>query len=126
MNAGVVENDYATFHIDDNVLHFAYKPNIDLNLAAAQKIVADRLKMQGERPLPVIVYVNKVKGSEKSARDYLAKEGSERVLAVAVVVKSPALKIATDFYLMVNRPLVPTKVFRNKEDALAYLEQFKE
>ena len=125
MSAEVIENDYATFHIENDVLHFVYKPNIDLTIEAAKKIVSDRLRLQGELNLPAIVFMNKVKSSEKSARDYLANEGSEKVHAVAVVVKSPALKIATDFYLMVNRPIVPTKVFRNKEDALAFLDAFK-
>ncbi|MEL7146626.1 MAG: hypothetical protein AAFO69_09685 [Bacteroidota bacterium] len=125
MNQDVIENEFATFHFDNDVLHFTYKPNINLTLSAAKKIVEERLKLQKGVAFPVICYMNKVSGSEKPARDYLANEGSELVKAVAVVVKSPALKIATDFYLMVNRPLVPTKVFRNKEDALAFLKKYQ-
>lgn len=122
MSSSSIENEYATFHIEHGVMFFTYKPNIEITLEAAQKIVRDRLSLQGDAIFPVLCDIRGLKGANKAARDYLANEGSEKVKAVALVVGSPALKIMTDFYLIVNKPKVPTKLFTSREEALKYIE----
>jgi len=35
-------------------------------------------------------------------------------------------KIIVNFFLSISKPNVPTKLFTNKEDAIKWLQQFKE
>ena len=125
MKENEIENDYARFYIKDGILYFIYKEKVNIDLNAAKQIVADRIHLQQNESLPVICYLKSLSGSEKSARDYLANEGSAYTTAVALVVGSPAIKIITNFYMLVNKPKVPTKVFISEEEAIKYLKNFE-
>lgn len=119
-----IENEYAEFHIKDGILYYRYKPADNIDLEAAKIIVRDRLQVQNGRSYPALCYLEAVKNIEKDARDYLAVEGSQLLKAVSIIVASTAKIIMTNFYLSVNKPLVPTKMFSNEKDAKEYLKQF--
>ena len=125
MSLKVVENDFAKFSVENGVIHFVYKQGVELDLYAARQVVADRLKAQGNTSFPVICDIRGLKSVNKEARDYLAKEGSSKVSAVALVVGSPARKVMSNFYLSVNKPDVPTKLFISEQEALEYLQELK-
>ena len=120
-----VENDFAKFWIEDGILYFVYKKGIKVSIEAAKQIVADRLKVQNGVSYPVFCDMKGVKDSDKPARDYLAKEGSELVTAVAVMIDSPVTKIMLNFYLNINGPITPTRMFTEQDKALEYLKTFK-
>ncbi len=120
-----LENDFARFYIKDGVLFFIYKKIDELNLEAAKRIVGDRIKIQKNADYPVICDIRLLGSADKSARDYLAKEGSAYVKAVALLVDSPALKLMANFYLTVNKPDVPTKMFTAMPQALEFINKFK-
>lgn len=119
-----IENEFAEFEIKDNILYFRYKPADNIDLAAAKIIVRDRLAVQKGKSYPVLCYLDALKNVDKDARDYLAVEGSQLVKAVAIIIASTAKIIMTNFYLSVNKPLVPTKMFSNETDAKKYLEPY--
>lgn len=117
------ENEYATFHIENGVMYFTYKASDLINLAAAKKVVDDRLKLQNGISYPVICDARELKGMDKEARDYLAKQGSQLVSSVALIVTSAATKVMTNFYLTVNKPDVPTKLFTSASEALEFIKK---
>ena len=118
------ENEYAQFWITNGVLIFEYKPNTILDLVAAQHIVADRIHFQNEKSFPVLCDVRGILSTDKSGRDYLAQSGSVLTKAVALIVHQKVSLTISNFYLRISKPTVPTKLFNNKDDALAYLEQY--
>lgn len=117
------ENPYATFEIRDGILFFEYKKDAFIDLEAAIEIVDHRIQLQKSQPYPVLCDITKVKSFDKQARTYLANEGSQLVSAVALIVGSPARKHMSNFYLTVNKPAVPTRVFTSREEALMYLKE---
>jgi hypothetical protein len=118
------ENLYAEFWIDQEILFFKYKMGVTLNLEAARQIVADRLMLQHGRPYAIFCDPSGIKDSNKAARDYLANEGSQLVKAVALLVETPLARMMLNFYMTINKPHVPTRLFGNKEKALEYLGTF--
>jgi hypothetical protein len=118
------ENEYAQFWIANGILFFEYKPNTILNLEVAQRVVADRIHFQNEKSYPVLCDVRGIVNTDKSGRDYLAQSGSVLTKAVALIVHQQVSLTISNFYLRISKPSVPTQLFNNKEDALAYLEQF--
>jgi hypothetical protein len=120
------ENEFAIFWIENNILFFEYKPDIIIDLAAAQQIVADRLRLQNEKAYPILCDIRGIVDSDKAARDYLAQYGSVLTKAVGIIFtdrKSLSLLMIT-FYLRINKPQVPTKVFTDKTTALEFLKTF--
>lgn len=120
-----IENDFAGFHIENGVLYFIYKKDTELDLEAAKKVVEDRISLQRGTPYPVICDIRGLKNVDKTARDYLAREGSTLVKAVALIMDSPAYQFMANFYLKVSKPSVPTRMFSKMEEALAFVEKYK-
>jgi hypothetical protein len=124
MKENYFQNDFAEFWTEENILFFIYKQGVRIDLNGAKQIVADRLKVQKNVPFPVFCDMRGIKDSDKPARDYLAKEGSSMVKAVAVLIDSPVTKIMLNFYLTISRPLIPTKMFTSKTDALDFVKSY--
>ena len=117
-------NEYATFWIEEGILYFIYHPGTILNLRVAEKVVADRLKFQQDITYPVFCNAQGVKDTEKAARDFLAREGSFLVRAVAYLVNPPISHAITDFFLRANRPTIPAEIFTEKFEALSFLKPY--
>jgi len=72
MNTELFENEYAKFWIRDQILFFEYKPDLVIDLAAAQRIVADRIKFQNEVAYPIFCDIRGVIDFDKAARLFSA------------------------------------------------------
>ena len=119
------ENEYAQFWIKDGILFFEYRPNVVIDLTIAHRIVADRIQMQNEKSYPILCDIRGVVDSDKAARDYLAQSGSVLAKAVSIVTNQSVSLIMISFYLKICKPSVPTTIFADELQALAFLEAYK-
>ena len=55
-----------------------------------------------------------------------SKEFTDYRMAVAFVTKNMAIKILGHFFINVNKPATPTKMFTNEADAFKWLQAFTE
>lgn len=124
MNTELFENEYAKFWIRDQILFFEYKTDLVIGLAAAQKIVADRIQFQNEIAYPIFCDIRGVIDFDKAARDYLAQSGSVLTKAVGFLVHQKVSLAITSFYVKISKPTVPTQVFDDKATALAFLSKY--
>ena len=124
MEHELFENKYAKFWINDRVLFFEYKPDIVIDLVAAQCIVADRIQFQNEVSYPIFCDIRGVVSFDKAARDYLAQSGSVLTKAVGFLVHQKVSRAITTFYVNISKPTVPTKLFDNKTEALKFLSNY--
>lgn len=120
------ENDYTSYRFLDGVLHIIYHQGVSIDLNAAVQIVKDRLSLHEGRALPVVCDIRGIKEINKSARAYLAMEGSTLIKAVAVIVEPPVSEMLSEFYIRTSNPPIPTKSFANMDDALLFLNEFLE
>jgi hypothetical protein len=120
----IQDNEFAQFWIHNEILFFKYKPNVVINLAAAQRIVADRIQLQNEMAYPVFCDIRGIVDSDKAARDYLAQSGSILTKAVSLVGHQSISLSMTSFYLKICKPSVPTKIFTDEVAALVFLEKY--
>ena len=56
----------------------------------------------------------------------MKKEYQNRILASALVITSPALRVAVKFFTTFHKPKQPRKIFESKESALKWLRKIKE
>lgn len=118
------ENEYATYHVQDDILYVVYKFSTTINLPIAIRIVEDRLAVQEGLAFRVLCDIRGVSQINKAARDYLAIEGSVLVLATAFIIGPTVTKALSEFYLQINKPPVPSKTFTDLEAAKTYLREF--
>jgi len=93
-------------------------------LKVAQCVVTDRIHFQNERSYPVLCDIRGIVATKKSGRDYLAQSGSILTKAVGLIVHEKVLLTISTFYLQISKPSVPTQIFTEEDDALAYLKGF--
>ncbi len=118
------ENDYAAFKLQDGVLYVTYHRDVCIDLKAATEVVQDRLSLHEGQSLPVLCDMRGVKEVNKAARAYLAIEGSILIKAVAFIVEPPVTEMLSLFYIRTSAPPIPTKPFKNLEEALVFLEPY--
>lgn len=116
--------DYAHMTIEEGIFRMYYKPLKELNLPIAKQLVKDRIEFMNGQAYPSFFDIQKVESSTKEARDYMANEGNELIVASAILVSSPVLRMMANFFIKVNKPKNPTQMFTSEEQALKWLKQF--
>lgn len=111
--------------IADGILHFYYKDIENLDLEVAKRCVEDRMEFTEHQDYPCLIDAIAIKHFTKEARDYFAKEGNEGIIASAILSSSTVIKMMANFYVMVNKPVNPTRLFTDKDSALQWLSKFK-
>jgi hypothetical protein len=108
----------------DYIVHVTYKKGVEIDLRASKQIVRDRLMFQEEMAYPVLCDIRSLRKVQKPARDYLAMEGSQLIIALAFIIEPPVTDAMTQFYLKTNHPDIPTATFKDIAKAISYLGQF--
>lgn len=120
-----VENIYARIEISSGIVHARWKSdNVDLSIAKAA--VAARLTVTGNRSYQMIADTRQVKSISKEAREYLSsRDGCAGVTRAAILINSSLGSTVVNFFLKINRPLVPTKIFTSEAAAVKWLSAEK-
>lgn len=116
------ETQFCKFWIEEDVLYFIYKNISYLDLDIAKSIVSSRLLFQEGQPYFIFCDTGGIIDSNKLARNYLAHEGSLLANAIAIYDQRGIGKFMLNYYLLRNKPLVPTEFFTEREDAIAFLK----
>ncbi len=110
----------------EGILHFKGYPHFDFKYDdAVEAIKAQKILGEGTRR-PLLADVGLIKTMERKARLYLGgKEAASAVSAVAIIVSSPVARVIANFFMGMNKPLYPTRMFSDTEVALKWLREFK-
>ena len=82
-------------------------------------------KLTNKKGAPVIIIGGSQTSTSSEARKYMASaESLKYSWCEAFVLASLAQKILISIYIRIDKPLVPTKVFRDKDEAAYWCLQF--
>jgi hypothetical protein len=96
-----------------------------VTLDDARANVALCLQRNAGRRRPLLVDLREAKSQTAEARAYLAgPEGLAVSQAVGLLIGSPVSRVLGNFYLGLNKPSIPTRLFTSDEEALAWLRSF--
>jgi hypothetical protein len=112
--------------IDENeIVRARVKDNAEIDLKEAQEMTETLLKITPDASRPLLVDMGKMKYITKRAREHF-KGGSRKVTAtaVALLAKSQLSTLIGNFYLGLNRPKLPTKLFTSESQALQWLKKY--
>ena len=109
--------------IQDDILIGNYTPDMRLNIETAKKLVAMRLLYQNGRDYPVIIHINGLLPDSKEVRIYMATTGIKGITQGAFVAKNIYENVLLQFFLSVDKPNVPSKVFAKEEEAVQWIKE---
>ena len=102
-----------------------FKPNIEITLEYAlenTKVVSSFYK--GEK-FPLMIDSRPIKSMTHDARQHFSVRGRDtKTCAFGIIIGSSISRVLGNFYLRINKPTVPTKLFDNEIDAIKWLKHF--
>jgi len=122
----LLDNEHGRIELSNGILIATWKATF-INLDIAKNAVSSRLLVTAGQNYPVLIKIKSIKDSTKEARDFLASEkGCDGIIAGAVKVDSVLTNMLATFFIYLNKPLIPTKIFKDETKAMQWLEQFVE
>ena len=112
--------------MDNGILHIHLKANAEVELSDAILIVEAMGKLGKGKKFPVLIDAGEFTSVDREVRVFSASEESNiYTIADAIAYYSLAQKLIANFYIKHNNPVVPTKAFQTKEEAISWLQTFK-
>lgn len=110
---------------NDRICYTVVKPNVIVELQDAIENSISVKEVSGDTIYPLLVNLKEIKSISKEARDHFSmKNRTPGVNAIAMLVRSPVSRIIGNFFIGMNRSVVPTKLFTDESEAVSWLKQF--
>jgi hypothetical protein len=122
---GVVVPYYLSLR-SDGIMHIRISPEKEESVELVKKMVEKLGEMVNYTQIPILIRHEEFALPGKANRDYWAtKEACPYSKAEAFMINSVALQLIANFYLRINRPERPTRMFSNEEEAVKWLKRFQ-
>jgi len=119
------ENEFSTIELYGKIIIGTLKDNLSIDLDAAKIIVRDRIDVVKGDEYALLFDASGVISITKAAREYFAsQEASVGINAAAIIVHSPIGMMMGNFFLKINSPEKPTRIFLNREAAFNWLKKY--
>lgn len=121
-------NDFyhTTIWIENGIMFGKYKPGLIIDISTAKDIISDRRKISNQITLPFLLDVTGLLCIDAPARNYMASpEACEFLSAGAIYTDNKLLAFLGNAFILLDRPLIPAKVFTDMTEALKWLELYK-
>jgi hypothetical protein len=118
-----VRNEFVTIWVEDGILFSQYEKNLVIDVSIAKKIVDERLAFSKGESFPILIDFTNLKSVTKEARDYMNQpDGGLKGLTCGAFVGNNAVAVLfVNLYLKINKPIIPSKFFTRKDEALEWL-----
>jgi hypothetical protein len=114
---------YNTWMGEDGIARTQVKDGAEIVLEDAKSNSVAVRSLVGPEKFALIVDTRKIKSITKEARDYFSLNGREsRVIAFAILIESPLSRIIGNFFMSLNKPRVPVKLFNSEAKAIEWCE----
>lgn len=117
---------HSSIWLNNGIIYGKYKRDLVIDIHVAQEMVKDRYKISAGISRPLLIDVTELLCVDTEGRNYLAgPAGCELISAGAIYTKNKLLAFVGNAFILLDKPLIPAKVFGDKEKALEWLEPYK-
>jgi hypothetical protein len=111
--------------LDEGIIHIHILAGSEITITDAVLIVEAMAKIGGGKKFPVLIDAGEFASVDKEVRQFSASsEANLYTLADAIAFYNLGQKLIAKFYLDHNHPMVPTRIFSEKQDAINWLKTF--
>jgi hypothetical protein len=116
---------YWTWMGADGIVRTKVKPQAEVTIKESLENSDAVNSFKTEKKYPLLIDSRNIKSISKEARDHFSIQNREtRINSFAVIIDSPLSRIIGNFFMGLNKPSVPAKLFNNEEDAVVWLKQY--
>ena len=125
MNYEIVETKTAKIYVDEGIIHYRILPEAEVTIEDTKEYVAIHSKLVGDKKIPNLTDLRNLKSVTREARAYLSgKEAAALTFACALIIGSPVSRVIGNFFLGLNKPAYPTRLFTSEEKAIEWVKGF--
>ncbi|MBK9191731.1 MAG: hypothetical protein IPM77_09575 [Crocinitomicaceae bacterium] len=108
--------------IEPGLIENYIKPGVNIDVADAWEIKKSNMELTNGNSYAVLVVSGHLSSVTKGAREVVAsRQFVGKTIAKALLVDSLGHRLVGNFYLTVNKPLITTKIFTDREAAINWL-----
>lgn len=112
--------------IEDRIINIVVKDNVEIEVEDVLDIRKTNERLSKNENYLVVLESGFHSSITREARELSAKkEYGEQRKAMAFVITSLAQRIIGNFFININKPPTPTKIFNSREEALVWVKKFR-
>jgi len=114
------------YHAESCVMEIHIDEDAHIDVKEIKELVSAQKELTGNQEYVTLVcFKGNFITPTKEGREYGAKGSTEKVLAIAIVVRSLPLMLIIRSYIFFNKPKRPTQMFMSKNKALSWLDKMR-
>lgn len=116
---------YCTLSYKAPIISIVFKKGAVMDVAEAKEMIVAAESMSGKKPYVLFSDIRNHVNITPEARKVSAdKAMAPHVVANAVFTNNIALKLTANFFILINKPHFPVKVFTDRSKAMLWLHEF--
>ncbi|MBC7696365.1 MAG: hypothetical protein H7141_13065 [Burkholderiales bacterium] len=118
-------NGYHTWMGEDGIARTCVKPDFDVVLSDALENIPAVASLYLCKKFPLLLDSRQIGSMSYEARHHFSMRNCEtKTCAFGIIINSAVSRALGNFYLGINKPSVPKKLFDNEIHAVAWLKKF--
>jgi len=110
---------------EDGILHLHAKGDTIIDMQLYNVLISSVGEMTGGKKVPILSTADELTIPDEEVRKYMTRpEANPYCIANALIAPSLSQKLLSNIFISVMRPARPIRLFRNKEEAIAWLKTF--
>lgn len=107
----------------DGICRTKTKPLAEITLKEAMENSVAVNAFYKNKKFPLLLDARNVKTMAKEARKHFSTNGREtRITSMAIMVKSPLSRVVGNFFMGLNKPKIPARLFDDENAAVEWLK----
>lgn len=110
---------------EDGICRTKTKPQAEIDLEKAMENSVAVIAFYREKKFPLLIDARNIKYMSREARKHFSTNGREtKINSFAVIVKSPLSRVIGNFFMGLNKPQVPARLFDDEAEAITWLKHY--
>ena len=127
MEKEIFETRTARIWFEEGITIINFKVGAEVTMVDVKENYAIHKQLNGGGRSPIFADIAGLKFVDREGREYGAgEEVSQIVQAAAFLVSSPITKMIGSFFIGLNKPPFPTRLFTSQDEAIKWLTEFLE
>jgi hypothetical protein len=116
---------YFTWMGSDGIARTKVKPFAEVTLVEARENSIAVNNLSAGNTFPLLIDSRNIRSITKEARDFFSMNNRDSCIsAFAILIDSPLSRIIGNFFMGLNKPRVPARLFTIEKEALDWLKEF--
>jgi hypothetical protein len=109
---------------EDGICRTIARPQAEVTLADAKENSAAVNGFFADKKFPLLVDSRMIRSMEREARSFFSTNNRDtKITCIGVIVNSPLSRVIGNFFMGLNKPQVPSRLFESQYEAVEWLKK---